>query len=330
MSTFFSYSFYNKIWLYVLLFCVIALIALYFYRSKIYPHLKVSTEAFTQKDNFVFKRGDHVHDNMYCNNYEKIHKLKTHIPQQIDIILKTTQPSENDAILDIGTNTGYAVNELTQRGYNAYGITPIKSFVDCCNKKYPDAIIKQGDIRNPMEYEKGVFTHIFGLYYSIYNYNLEDKRKIFKNCYSWMKPGGYLVLHLVDATKFDVTTPIAKDSIFGSLQKQHFAKNMQKDASVPSPLNRISEYEVEFQDMIYKSVYNFNRLTTTSEVIITETMKNKADDKIRQNEKIQYIEPHDKILNLANQCGFIPKSILKLKEILDDENQFLYVLERTL
>ena len=329
MSTIFSYSFYNKIWFYLLVLCVIALLVLYVYKRKISPHFNLSKEVFTQKENFVLKYGDHVHDDMYCSNYEKIHKLKTHIPQQIDVILKTTQPSENDTILDIGSNTGYVVNELTQRGYNAYGVTPINCFVKYCNKKYPDAIVKQGNIINPMEYEKGVFTHIFALYYSIYNYTHEDKIKVFKNCYSWMKPGGYLVIHMVDVNKFDITTPIAKDPIFGSLQKQHFAKIMQKD-KLTSPPSRLTEYEVDFPDMTYKTVYNFNRLTTTSEVIIIETMKNKADEKIRQNEKIQYMESIDQILKITNQCGFITKSVLKLKEILDDENQFLYILERTL
>jgi SAM-dependent methyltransferase len=299
------------------------------YKRKISPHLKPSTEAFSQKENFVLKYGDHVHDTMYCDNYEKIHKIKTHIPQQIDILLKTTQPSKDDTLLDIESNTGYVVNELTQRGYNAYGVTPIDCFLKYCNTKYPDAIVKQGNIRNPMEYEKGVFTHIFALYYSIYNYNHEDKLKILKNCYSWMKPGGYLVLHLVDVNKFDITTPIAKDPIFGSLQKQHFTKNMQKEKT-STPSSRLTEFEVDFQDMTYKSVYNFNRLTTTNEVIITETMKNKGNEKIRQNEKIQYMESIDQIVQMANQCGFIAKSTLKLKEILDDEYQFLYIFERTL
>jgi SAM-dependent methyltransferase len=329
MSTFFSYSVYNKIWFYLLILCLISILLLYFYKNKISPQLKPSTEAFTQKENFVLKYGDHGHDDMYCTNYEKIHKIKTHIPQQIDILLKTTQPSQDDVILDIGSTTGYVVNELTQRGYNAYGVTPLESFVNYCNTKYPDAIVKQGNIRNPMEYEKGIFTHIFALYYTIYNYNREDKMKIFKNCYSWMKPGGYLVLHLVDVQKFDITTPIAKDPIFGSLQKQHFAKIMQKEnKSTPPP--RLTEFEVEFQDMIYKSNYDFNRLTTTSEVTLIETMKNKGNEKIRQNEKMQYMEPLDQILQMASQCGFITKSILKLKEILDDEYQFLYIFERTL
>jgi SAM-dependent methyltransferase len=292
------------------------------YKNKIALHLKPSTEAFTQKENFVVKYGDQCNDETYCANYEKIHKLKTHIPQQIDLLLKTTQPSHDDTILDIGSNTGYAVNELTQRDYNAYGITPLEPFVKYCNAKYPDALIKHGNILNPMEYDKGVFTHIFALYYTLYHYNREDKLKIFQNCYSWMKPGGYFIMHLVDVNKFDITTPIAKDPIFGSLQKQY--------KPIPPVPPRLTEYEVEFQDMTYKSSYNFNRLQTTGEVIIIETLKNKMDDKIRQNEKIQYMESIDQILQMASQCGFITKSILKLKEILDDEYQFLYIFERTL
>ena len=175
-----------------------------------------------------------------------------------------------------------------------------------------------------MEYDKGVFTHIFSLYYTIYDF--KDKSAVFRNCYSWMKPGGYLVIHLVDVHKFDITTPIAKDVIFGSIQKQQRAKMMQKQKEIP----RITEYEVDLIDMNYTSSYNFNNMTSTNEVVIIETMQDKMTDKIRQNEKILYMEPIDQILKIAQQCGFIAKSTLKLKEILDDEYQYLYVLERTL
>lgn len=340
MLDIFAYSFYNKIWMYLLVLCSIGLLMVYIYKEKISPNLKPATEAFTQKEGFVLKRNEDAYDEVYCNNYEKIHKLKTHIPQQLELILKTTQPSQDDALLDIGSNSGYVVNELTNKGYNAYGVTPINAFVKYCNKKYHDAIVKEGNILNPMEYDKGIFTHIMALYYSIYNYSSQDKMTIFKNCYSWMKPGGYLVLHLVDVNKFDITTPIGKDPLFGSLQKEYHSKTMQKEKGFSSHWNtsptnkstqdRLTEYEVDFPDMSYKTSYNFNHLSTTNEVIIVETLKDKMSTKIRQNEKIQYMEPIDRILTMANQCGFITKSLLKLKEILDDEYQFLYILERTL
>jgi SAM-dependent methyltransferase len=276
------------------------------------------TEGFAQKDNFVLKCGNNTNDEFYSNNYEKIHKPKTHLLEEIDLILKTTQVSLQDVILDIGSNTGYVVNELTQRGYNIYGLTSSPQLSNYCKTKYPDAIVKYGDILNSMEYDKGVFTHIFALYYTIYNF--KDKSAIFRNCYSWMKPGGYLVIHLVDVQKFDITTPIAKDVIFGSIQKQHHAKNIQKET------HRTTEYEVDLIDMNYKSSYNFNN----NEVVVIETMKDKMTDKIRQNEKTLYMEPIEQILKLAQQCGFIAKSTLKLKKILDDEYQYLYILERTL
>jgi trans-aconitate methyltransferase len=281
-----------------------------------------NTEGFTQKENFVLKYGDNTNDEFYSYNYEKIHKPKTHLLEQIDLILKTTQVSLQDTILDIGSNTGYVVNELTQRHYNIYGLTSSPQLSQYCKTNYPDAIVKSGDLLNPMEYDKDVFTHIFALYYTIYNF--KDKSTVFRNCYSWMKPGGYLVIHLVDVSKFDVTTPIAKDVIFGSIQKQKNAQHAQKE------LPRLTEYAVDLIDMKYKSSYNFNNVASSNEVIVIETMQDKMTDKIRQNEKILYMEPIPEVLRIAQQCGFIAKSTLKLKDILDDEYQYLYVLERTL
>lgn len=320
----YSYSFYNKIWLYLLVLCSIILIFIYIYKTQISQHLTNKTEGFSQKENFILKYGQHSNDDFYCNNYEKIHKPKTHLLQQIDLILKTTQASSDDTILDIGSNTGYLVNELTRSGYNIYGLTSSIHFSDYCKNKYPDAIIKFGNILNPMEYDKCVFTHLFALYYTIYNF--KDKYTIFTNCYSWMKPGGYLVIHLVDVKKFDITTPIAKDVIFGSIQKQHYAKTKSQS---PSP-SRVTEYEVDLIDMKYKSLYNFNNLASTNEVVVIETMQDKMTNKIRQNEKILYMESMEQILQIAQQCGFIAKSTLKLTDIIDDEYQYLVVLERTL
>ena len=318
-----AYSFYNKLWFYLLVLCSISLIFLYLYKTKIMQHfVNSNAEGFTQKENFVLKYGEDANDDFYNDNYEKIHKPKTHLLEQIDLILKTTQVSLEDTILDIGSNTGYVVNELTQRGYNIYGLTSSPQLSDYCKTKYPDTIVKAGDLLNPMEYDKAIFTHIFALYYTIYNF--KDKVTVFRNCYSWMKPGGYLVIHLVDVQKFDITTPIAKDVIFGSIQKQRNAQNAQKE------IRRMTEYEVDFIDMNYKSSYNFNNVASTNEVIVIETMQDKITNKIRQNEKTLYMESIPELLRIAQQCGFIAKSTLKLKDILDDEYQYLYVLERTL
>jgi len=319
-----SYSFYNKVWFYLLVLCSISLVSIYIYKTKISQHLSNKAEGFSQKENFILKYGNDTNDEFYSNNYEKIHKPKTHLLEQIDLILRTTQTSTEDTILDIGSNTGYVVNELTQRGYNIYGLTSSPQFNNYCKNKYPDAIVKAGDILNSMEYEKTVFTHMFALYYTIYDF--KDKTAVFRNCYSWMKPGGYLVIHLVDVQQFDITTPIAKDVIFGSIQKQQRAKTMQKEKVMP----RITEYEVDLIDMQYKSSYNFNNVASTNEVIVIETMQDKITDKIRQYEKTLYMESIERILKIAQQCGFIAKSTLKLKEILDDEYQYLYVFERTL
>ena len=34
-------------------------------------------------------------------------------------------------------------------------------------------------------------------------YYIEDKKRFIDNCYNWLKPGGYFVVHLVNRDKFD-------------------------------------------------------------------------------------------------------------------------------
>ena len=43
--------------------------------------------------------------------------------------------------------------------------------------------------------------HVTCLYFTIYY--IKDKEN-FSNCFYWLKPGGVLLLHLVDVNKFDL------------------------------------------------------------------------------------------------------------------------------
>ena len=51
------------------------------------------------------------------------------------------------------------------------------------------------------------FSTITCFYFTIYY--IKDKNTFLQNCYNWLMPGGYLVLHLVNRDKFDPILNVA-------------------------------------------------------------------------------------------------------------------------
>ena len=134
----------------------------------------------------------------------------------------------------------------------------------------------------------------------------------FNNCYYWLVPNGYLILHLVDRNKYDPVVPIAKPP---------FVENPQKYSQT-----RITKSVVDFQEYQYKSDIVFPENIT---VIVNETFADNSGH-IRKNENTLYMESIETILKIAMRRGFIVHSKTNMVAQNGDENQFIYILERTM
>jgi SAM-dependent methyltransferase len=289
----------NKMWLRLLvILAIILLITMRFRKS-------ISTkEGFSQKERFILKMGDAKYDYMYAEIYDELMMPEYRMNEEVSLIVETTQPSSKSVFLDIGSGTGHLVNSLQQQGYVAYGIEKSQAMVSKCAKTFPDADVKCGDAVDPMVFEHNTFSHILCTHYTIYNF--KNKRGLFQNCYSWLIPYGYLVLHLVDKDKFDAVIPAGKPT-----------------TDVPTDYleKRITSTGIDFGNYYYKASYDFDK----SNVVFKESFTNKSDGAVRQNEEVLYMESIDTILKLAQQCGFVLKG---KSEYSDDKYQYLYFLER--
>ena len=83
--------------------------------------------------------------------------------------------------------------------------------------KYPSSKYIVGDALNAMTFPQQSFTHLTCLYFTIYY--IKNKRQFFENCYNWLAPGGYLLLHLVDRDNFDPILPAGDPLTIISAQK---------------------------------------------------------------------------------------------------------------
>jgi SAM-dependent methyltransferase len=300
----------KKIWSRLLILIIIIFLSLMVYKH--FYGKPVFNEGFTQNGRFVLKHNTDIYDDFYVNIYESINPPAERTSYEIKSICDITQASEKSVFLDIGSGTGYLVNELTDLGFQSYGLDKSKAMIAYSEKKYSNAAVKCGDVLDSMSYDKSTFSHVLCLYFTIYE--IADKSLFFKNCYFWLQSGGYLILHLVDEKKYN---PIKQTKDMRPYERSN--NNIKNEVSAA----------YDYNDFKYKTVYNSTVQTETNKTI-TETFIDSQTENIRQNEMNYFMEPVKDIINMSRKYGFIPHGCIDLSIENGDKNQYIYFLERTM
>lgn len=280
----------------------------------LYKHLRppqLLNEGFTQKEPFVVKLEQDALDDFYVELYDTLHRVDKRSNSELGHIIQTTSPdTKNSVFLDVGSGTGKYIYELNDAGYQAYGIEKNDIMADYSQKLYPDIEVLSADVMQPIAFEKSTFTHVLCTYFTIYYF--QDKAQFFKNCYFWMKPGGYLVVHLINKNKFTNIIPYEKT--------YNYREKTKNGCKV--------EQKTTFKDYDYKGCFEINDKTGKTNFI--ETMIDNDTNHIRQNEITLYIEDLKTIIDTAKKCGFIFHGKTDMKALTGDSYQYLYYFERSL
>lgn len=255
---------------------------------------------------FITKNNENLYDDFYVDYYDQLVFSKVKNDYEIGTIISNAKLNKQSKILDIGSGTGHHVKSLNAHGYNVIGIDKSKAMIQKAKNIYPDQKYKIGNALDSMLFMDNNFTHILCLYFTIYY--MKDKKLFFNNCYKWLMPGGYLVIHLVNRDKFNPILP-AGDPLF-MVSPQKYSKK------------RITNTIVKFNNNnTYKS--NFNYLPKENLGIMKETFNNQKT--IRQQEHKLYMPSQKEVLNHAKDIGFILLSQTNMNKVQYDD-QFLYVL----
>ena len=268
-------------------------------------------EGFTQETPYVFKQGTDIYDDFYTEIYNQLMLPDKRCTFEIDKIIEMTKPTSKSCFLDIGSGTGEISGQLSKKGFQVHALDHSQSMVQHVEENYPDVQVKCGDARQAINYEKGSFSHILTTGFSVYLF--KNKDEYFRNCFFWLKPGGYLIVHLVDREKFDPIIPGGKPPLL---------KDPQKYAS-----SRITDTVIDFIDFKYRGNYNFADLDK-NKVTLKETFTDELTKHVRQQETKLYMEDMDFILRRASHAGFIPHGQVNLSHCCEDEHQYLVILER--
>ena len=295
---------FNKspIWFKLTLFFMIILI-LFLTANRMHP----TQEGFTQEKKFVLRKNNNVYDTFYASIYNDLVYDAIKNEYEVGEIINTTHPNEQSIILDIGSGTGQHVALLNDKGYSAVGVDISPAMVKQAKKNFPSLNFKKGNVLQTMLYPSQSFTHILSLYFTIYY--IKNKKLFFDNCFQWLKPGGYLLLHLVNRDMFD---PILNTA--DPLQMVSAQKYAQK---------RITKSLVKFKDFQYRGDFKFDK--PNNKATFEEIFKDDKTKNIRQNIHTLYMPTQKKVLSLAKETGFVLKGKIDLVSV-QYEYQYIYIL----
>jgi 2-polyprenyl-3-methyl-5-hydroxy-6-metoxy-1,4-benzoquinol methylase len=266
--------------------------------------------SFVQTKPFETHEGDSVYDAFYSKIYDQLTFNDAKVDYEINEMLRATQADRSKAnILDVGCGTGSHCAALKEKGFKVQGVDKSADMVNRARLNYDGVKFSQGDVMTPMQFEHGKFSHILCMYFTIYY--IQNKQQFFENCYNWLKPGGFLVLHLVDREKFNPILPVADPLLLVSPQK--YAKE------------RLTKSLVKFNGFNYKADFKLN--APKNKATFEETLKDDKTSHVRKNIHEFYMEPQEQVLSLAKQAGFIVKGKIDLMPVQYD-HQYLYLLYR--
>lgn len=301
-------------WATLIVFLAVAIIIIWIvdFFNKMY---KGTSEGFEQESRFILKQNDEVfEDPFYVGIYDELFYKKLYNSYEVGVILNEIHPTSKDIVIEIGSKTGSYTSALQEScGCNVIGLDKSKTMVEYASKKYPNCKFMQGDPLDFMSFSSEYATAILLLDFAIYY--IKDRRTLFYNCYHWLKPGGYLILHLVNRHMFDPIVPAAKP--FTLVSPQSVAKK------------RITTSDVVFENFDYKSKFEFDQEQgqeqdapkKSDNVTIIETMKDRRG-KVRKNIRSLQMSGQKIIIGEAKDAGF---TMLGQYDLIKSQREYQYI-----
>jgi SAM-dependent methyltransferase len=267
-------------------------------------------EGFQQNDKFLLKSDTNVYDDFYADVYDYLVFNNLKDEYEVGQIINKTNTTSKSKILDIGCGTGHHTGSLGSKGFDVLGIDISNSMIKKGKENYPNYKFKVADASNSDIFEPNTYTHILCMYFTVYY--MKDKKQFFDNCFKWLMPGGYLIVHLVDRDNFDPILPPGNPLLFVSPQR--YAKE------------RITSTKVKFTDFSYSADFQLDKRNDIAK--FNEKFKNDSDDKVRKNEHILYMPDIDTIVREATDSGFFLEEKIDLLQC-QYEYQYLYVFVKS-
>ena len=256
---------------------------------------------------YTFKHNGDIYDDFYANIYDNMFFHNIKLDHEIAEIENNTGMNSQSGckILDIGCGIGHHVSRLSAKGYDVLGVDQSTAMIKKAKATYPTCDFEVVNIlNNPTIFAPATFSQILCLYFTIYY--VQDKPSFFKMCYEWLKPGGFLVIHLVNRVKFDPILPPAQKDF--PISPQKLAKK------------RITQTIVKTDDFKYYADFQLNDVADTAHFV--EKFKHN-NGHIRKHKHVLYMQKMNVIESFATDAGFKFTGRYDMKDC-GYEYQYLY------
>ena len=210
-----------------------------------------------------------IYDDFYAGVYDKLFETPGLISFQKASIREyalNEWAKKEVKLLDVCCGTAPLAEWLCGEDVDVVGVDQSEAMLKKARSKCKSARFYKADVTRAETFTPKTFSHAIMLYFSIYQFS--NPKMVLDNIYSWLKPGGILVLHLVDPNKFDPILPAASPFMAFSLQKYS--------------TERVIDSDIFFDKFKYKSRF----------------VKEPGDEKARFEEVFEFKDPHRYIENV--------------------------------
>jgi ubiquinone/menaquinone biosynthesis C-methylase UbiE len=212
---------------------------------------------------------DSIYDDFYASVYSKLFETPGLISFQKASIRENALaewPKKDIKLLDVCCGVAPLAEWLCKEGVDVVGVDQSEAMLKKARETCKSARFYKADVTRVETFTPKSFSHALMLYFSIYQF--QNPKMVLDNIYSWLKPGGIFVIHLVDPAKFDPILPAASPFLAFSVQKYS--------------TERVIDSDIFFDAFKYKSRF----------------LKDPDEDKARFEEVFELKNPHKYIENV--------------------------------
>jgi SAM-dependent methyltransferase len=147
-------------------------------------------------------------DKLYAKLFDKVFDEKGLILEESKKIIEfvknhPVKSKKEVSLLEVGAGTGKHFQYLSAASLPVVGLERSGTLIDIFKIRNPIGKVMKGDMRNENLFKGETFDYILCLKETLYHNPIKEWDGILSNFYFWLKPGGYLVIHIFDRTKLD-------------------------------------------------------------------------------------------------------------------------------
>lgn len=274
----------------------LALIAIHKLQDQVViaPGMAPQREGFTdtQENQETFLTNDKLYDTFYASVYDQLTQQQTRTAAKVALIVQEWKQkawkAEQMEVFDAGCGTGVASAAFAKMKVKSVlaldKSEPMLAKAKFGNQNNPTVSYRLADLNNPSALSGGEVTHAACLYFTLYY--LPDKEAFFRNMFLWVKPGGELVVEVVNKYKFDPMLESASPLVGFSLQK--YSKK------------RLTESNVVFDKFTYTG--RFDLYDPQAE--FTETFRFK-DGTVRRQKHKMTMPTMEEVVKMGQAAGWV-------------------------